>query len=45
MKVEIVLQNDTVILDTDKVYSGADVDHIPEDEKIVRKALGLPITK
>ena len=49
MNIEIQLDNDTVFLDTDKEYSGADVDNIPEEEKaeekLVRKALGLPITK
>lgn len=44
MTTEILIDNDSVILDTETIYNGSS-DNIPDNEKLVRKALGLPITK
>ena len=43
MKQEVKLKDNTVILDTESVYSGSDI--LSEDEKLVRKAVGFPVTK
>ena len=40
---EVKTDKGTVILDTDSIYIGSDM--ISDEEKGVRKALGLPITK
>lgn len=40
---EIHIDKDVVFLDSEEVYSGAD--NLNENEKLVRKALGLPIKK
>ena len=40
---EVTIGKDIVVLDSDKSYTGTD--NLENEEKLVRKALGLPITK
>lgn len=43
MTQEVKIKEGIVILNTESVYSGSDF--LNEEEKLVRKAIGLPVTK
>lgn len=43
MTQEVKIKEGVVVLDTESVYSGSD--NIDDSEKLVRKAVGLPVTK
>ncbi len=40
---EVQLDKEIIILDSEKIYSGED--NLSDDEKLVRKAIGLPVKK
>lgn len=43
MTQEVLVGKDAVVLDSEKVYTG--INNPNDEEKLVRKAIGLPVTK